>query len=114
MAQSRIDLARLLSQNVLTHSLERLHELAAQRCRTAEALCLEWPQARSKRRVGQPDALYEQTRSDRLLPAETIVPPEPGALPDHVMSSRLQALGGMWAMPTRDWVRLLCDSFSTF
>ena len=79
----------------------------------AEALCLEWPQARSNHRVGKPsrqrkwtDALYEHIRSDRPLPAGTtlqvpswwqsgsIVPPEPGALADHVVNCRQQALRG--------------------
>ena len=94
--------------------LERLHEREAQRRRIAEAFCLEWPQARSKRRVGKPsrqrkwtDALHEHIRSHRVLFAGTtlqvpswwqsgsIVLPEPGALADHVMSSRQQALGGI-------------------
>ena len=74
----------------------------------------QWPQARSKRSVGKPsrqrkwtDALYEYIRSDRPMSDGTtlqvpswwqsggVVPPEPGASGDHVMSSRQQALGGI-------------------
>ena len=98
-----------------SRTLQRLHDLEARRRFIAEALCLEWPQARSKRFVGKPsrqnkwkDDLFEHIRSDRLLLAGTtlqvlqwwqsgsIVPQEPGALADHVMSScRQQALGGI-------------------
>ena len=110
MTQSRIDAFTVSRRAALTeraHRLERLHELEAHRRRIAEAVCLEWPQARSKRRVGKPsrqrkwtDALCENIRSDRPLPAGTtqqvpswwqsgsIVPPEPGALADRVKRSR--------------------------
>ena len=109
MTQSHIDAFTVSRKAALAERaqrLERLHEL--------EALCLEWPQARSKRRVGKlsrqhkwTDALYEHIRSDRpLLAGATLqvpawwqsggtVPPEPGALADHVMSSRQQALEGI-------------------
>ena len=56
MTQSRIDASTVSRTAALAeraHRLERLHELEAQRRRIAEALCLEWPQARSKRRVGK-------------------------------------------------------------
>ena len=69
MAQSRIDAFTVSRTAALTeraHKLERLHELEAQRRRIAEASYLEWPQARSKRRVGKPsrqrkwtDALHD-------------------------------------------------------
>ena len=81
MAQSLIDAFTVSRTAALTERarrLERLHELEGQRRRIAEALCLEWPQARSKRRVGKPsrqrnwtEALNEHIRSARPLPAGT-------------------------------------------
>ena len=109
MAQSRIDaftVSRTAACTERAHRLVRMHELEAQRRRIAEALCSEWPQARSKRRVGKPTRQRKWTEhicSDRPFCLQVpswcqsggIVPPEPEALTDHVMSSRQRALGGI-------------------
>ena len=74
MTQCRIDaftVSRTAASTERAQRLERSDELEDQRRHIAEALCLEWPQARSKRSVGKPspqrkwtEAMYEHIRSD--------------------------------------------------